>query len=413
MLTTSERVQMSINVPCDKVAEESLIGAMIINPGSALLGIENCSVDDFYFPIHIRIFGAIQRLVSRGASVDSVTIASEMSEPTAIMDIVRISVDVPNSNNVLEYAQIVTQHSASRKLMHHFNESISLVSNGANPYVIAESSEKFVSSIGAINVSGEPQSMTIDELDMCADELAPVVIPGMMHKDYRTIVVAEEGAGKSLLLRTIAMSAAQGFHPFSHQRIKPIRALVIDLENPAQAILQTAVPFNQHLRYADESGYDSERFRLFRKPGGMEIRRLADRAELQREIAAHRPDLVCIGPIYKMYRRGANESYEDSADEAMAVLDDLRTKYEFALLMEHHAAKGKSGERRELSPMGSQRWMAWPEIGISLYKDTSDPTVLHVKRYRGDRLSGVSWPDKLVRDKTWLLDGVWTKGLEG
>jgi hypothetical protein len=85
----------------------------------------------------------------------------------------------------------------------------------------------------------------------------------------------------------------------------------------------------------------------------------------------------------------------------------LRTKYGFALLMEHHAAKGKSGEKRDLSPMGSQRWMAWPEIGISLYKDQADPTVMHVKRYRGDRLPGVDWPDRIVRDRNWLVDGVW------
>jgi len=403
---------MSNNIPYDKVAEECLIGAMVLSQGAALLGVENCTVNDFYLPLHIRIFGAIERLVARGASIDAVTITSEMGNADALSDIVSMSMNVPSANNVLEYAKIVTQHSASRKLLGHYSESISMVNQGISPYTIAEGSEKFVSSIGVSTSSTEPQAMTIDELEMCAEDLAPVVIPGMMHKDFRTIVVAEEGAGKSLLLRTIAMSASQGFHPFSHQRIDPVRALVIDLENPAQAILQTAAPFNRHLRHAAGDMYDSERFRLFRKPGGMEIRRLADRAEIQREIAAHRPDLVCIGPIYKMYHRGANESYEDSADEAMAVLDDLRTKYEFALIMEHHAAKGKAGERRELSPMGSQRWMAWPEIGISLYKDTADPTVMHVKRYRGDRLSGVSWPDKLVRDRTWLLDGVWTKGLD-
>jgi replicative DNA helicase len=204
------------------------------------------------------------------------------------------------------------------------------------------------------------------------------------------------------------MAASQGYHPFSHQRIRPVRVLVVDLENPTQAITQTAVPYMNMLRNRDEDGsFDTERLRFWRKPGGIDIRRLSDKAELLREIAFHRPELVLIGPIYKMYRRGANETYEDSADEAMAVLDELRTKYEFALVMEHHAAKGKSGERRDLSPMGSQRWMAWPEAGISLYKDTQDPTMLHVKRFRGDRLQGIDWPDTIMRDRTWLIEGLW------
>ena len=108
-----------------------------------------------------------------------------------------------------------------------------------------------------------------------------------------------------------------------------------------------------------------------------------------------------------MYRRGANETYEDSADEAMSILDELRMKYGFALVLEHHAAKGKAGEKRDLSPMGSQRWMAWPEAGISLYKDNMDGTMLHVKRFRGDRLSGIEWPDRIIRDRNWLVEGVW------
>ena len=395
-----------MNIPSDPMAERSLLGAMLINQGAALVGIENCSAEDFYVPQHARIFAAIAKLVSTGRNIDAITVSAEMGDSGVVSELMSMSMDVPSSNNAVQYAELVVKSSSSRKLLRHFDDSIRSVSNGIDPYEVADLTEKFVGTLGTIK-SSEPESLTIGELSSMADDIAPVVIPGMMHKDYRTIVVAEEGAGKSLMLRTIAMAASQGFHPFSHQRIEPIRALVVDLENPAQAIKQTAEPFARHLRLSDPDGYDDERFRIWRKPGGIEIRRLSDRAELQREIAYHRPDLVCIGPIYKMYRRGTNESYEDSADEAMAVLDDLRTKYEFALILEHHAAKGRAGEKRDLTPMGSQRWMAWPEIGISLYKDAEDPTVLSVQRYRGDRLTGVDWPTTIVRDKTWLLDGVW------
>jgi hypothetical protein len=388
------------------MAERSLIGAMLISQGAALVGIENCLADDFYVPFNARAFAAISQLVSTGSNIDPVTVSAEMGDSGAMNELMKMSLDVPSSNNAIQYAELVVKSSSSRKLLRHFDDSLRSVSNGSDPYEIANETEKFVSMLGTVK-SSEPESMTINELSSMADDIAPVVIPGLMHQDYRTIVVAEEGAGKSLMLRTIAMAASQGFHPFSHQRIKPIRALVIDLENPAQAIKQTAEPFARHLRMSDVDGYDDERFRIWRKPGGIEIRRLSDRAELQREIAFHRPDLVCIGPIYKMYRRGNNESYEDSADEAMSVLDALRTKYGFALILEHHAAKGRAGEKRDLTPMGSQRWMAWPEIGISLYKDSEDPTVLNVQRYRGDRLTGVDWPTTIVRDKTWLLDGVW------
>jgi hypothetical protein len=396
--------------PHDLNAEEGLLGAMLLAPSAAVSAMEICKAEDFYSPLNGQIFAAICALVNRGSVVDAVLVASEINDSNVVNKLLEMTMSTPSFAHGRVYAEIVVKHAAARRLLATLSESSDSIFKGSDPYFEAERVEKAVSSIGTFHNNG-PESITLGELSMTAEELSPVVIPGMLHQDYRTIIVAEEGAGKSLLLRTIAMSAAQGFHPFSHQRIKPVRALVVDLENPAQAILQTAVPFAQHLFDRNSDGYDDERIRFWRRPGGIDIRSLADRAELQREIAFHKPDLVCIGPIYKMYRRAGGESYEDSADEAMAVLDDLRTKYGFALIMEHHAAKGKQGERRDLSPMGSQRWMAWPEIGISLYKDTQDPTVMHVKRYRGDRLQGVNWPDRLVRDKTWLVDGVWDSGM--
>lgn len=395
-------------VPHDIVAEESLIGAMLLSQDAVVVGIENCRAEDFYSPFNASVFSAIEQTYAQGRPADMILIASMVKMPESVERLMSMQINCPSPGNARTYASIVSEASVARKLMFKFEESKNMLREGGNPFEISASVSKFVDGIGSV-VSSEPQAVTIEELAMRAEEMAPVVIPGMMNRDYRTIVVAEEGAGKSMLLRTIAMSSAQGFHPFSHARIEPVRALIVDLENPAAAITQTGLPFSEQLRRRDPGGYDGERLKIYRRPGGMEIRRLSDRAELQREIASHRPELVCIGPIYKMYRRKANESYEDSADEAMAVLDELRTKYEFALIMEHHAAKGRPGEKRDLSPMGSQRWMAWPEVGISLYKDSYDPTVMHVKRYRGDRLQGVDWPDKLIRDNVWMFDGVWDR----
>lgn len=393
------------NIPYDLNAEDCLIGVMFLSYETAMKATDLIQSEAFYSARHARTFSAIRNLIMNGVVPDPITVASEMGDPALVDDFMTLMTNSPGRSNIDGWVKIINTHYAARRLLAELSASNNAILNGANPYDAASSVEKFISGMGSAHKT-EPEALTVDELMMQAEDLAPVVIPGMMNQDYRTIVVAEEGAGKSLLLRTIAMSASQGIHPFSHRAIKPIRALVIDLENPAQAILQTAVPFMNFIRGRSED-YDSERFKIFRRPGGMEIRRLSDRAEIQREIASHKPDLVCIGPIYKMYRRGSSESYEDSADEAMAVLDDLRTKYGFALIMEHHAAKGKGGEKRDLSPMGSQRWMAWPEIGISLYKDKDDPTMMHVKRYRGDRLTGVDWPDRIVRDRNWLIDGAW------
>jgi len=398
-------------IPFDLDAEKSILAAVMMYPERILECAPDLSGKDFYNPVYGRVWDTFRSMWDKEGlrTVDAVVLSDAVDNALTPADFVIIQSEAVIGNRT--HAEILLKHSASRSIMERMKEGLEGLSTGADPYEEMNRLDKFFAGVGSLSGTKQ-EAVTLWELSENAEALAPVVIPTMLHQDYRTIIVAEEGTGKSLILRTIAQSAAQGIHPFNHNTFKPVRALIVDLENPAQAILQTGMTLERRLMTKVGDNYDPDRLRFFRRPGGMNIRNLQDKADLQREISYHRPDLVCIGPIYKMYRRQGGESYEDSADDAMAVLDELRTKYEFALVMEHHAAKGKSGETRDLSPMGSQRWMAWPEIGISLYKDKQDPTILRVKRYRGDRLQGVAWPDKIVRNNSgFLVDGIWEDGI--
>ncbi len=395
----------------NEAAEENVIGSCILRYEAALEAADLVRPEDFYVPFNARAFAAVGTLVERGMTPDIITVAAEMGGDVAVISkLSGYSINVPSAIRVKEYARIIADRSAARGLFHRLTEAQGALADGADPYDEAASLERGIATMGSA-YGDTPEAMTLFELRDRADAAVPVVIPGMLNQDWRTIVVAGEGAGKSTLIRTIGVSASQGYHPFTHVDIPPVRVLLVDLENPREAILETGLKLLQTLQVYRPDKFDVERLKIWRKPGGIDIRRLSDRAELQREIAAHQPDLVCIGPVYKMYRRKGNESYEDSADDAMAVLDDLRVKYKFALLLEHHAAKGKPGEKREMAPMGSQRWMAWPEGGISLEVEKHDPTVVNVKRFRGDRLSGIEWPDVITRDPQWIFTGTWTNGI--
>ena len=400
---------MANQLPHNLDAEKAILGGILSRPDFVAEVAADLSPEDFYSTAYGEIFRSFRKLYQTGSKIDVVALTD--STPNAIDAVQLVEIQVAGAPFARSQVEIVLKHSAARQLISESNKMVRDMMDGADPYESANGLEKFCSKVGTISSGLEQESMTIEELAEKADSIAPVVVPGLCNRDFRTIIVAEEGAGKSVLLRTIAQATAQGVHPFNHRRIEPKRTLVVDLENPAKAIIDISLEFQFKLwSMVGDDVYDPERFRIWRRPGGINIRRLADRAALQREIAYHRPELVCIGPIYKMYQRQPGESYEDSADEAMAVLDDLRTKYDFALYMEHHAAKGKSGEGRDLSPMGSQRWMAWPEIGISLYKDKMDPTTFDVRRFRGDRMSGIKWPDRITRNKQGLLvDGIWNE----
>ena len=107
------------------------------------------------------------------------------------------------------------------------------------------------------------------------------------------------------------------------------------------------------------------------------------------------------GPLYKLYRRHGREDMEQAALDFTEKLDDLRVRYNFALILEHHAPKSNGGGFRELNPFGSSLWLRWPEFGITLepkgnYSPTDDKFSVEIGRFRRDR-EVADWPDELDR----------------
>lgn len=257
---------------------------------------------------------------------------------------------------------------------------------------------------------------TVDEFLTTADtKPAPWVVPGLFRAGWRCLVVAPEGVGKSVASRQVAIAAAQGVHPFTHGTIPAVRTLIVDLENPDDAIAETCRPITDRAR-ATSARYDEGRAWLWRRPDGIDLRSRADRAALERVIADCRPDLVALGPLYKAYRTSARESDELAGGEVQAVLDDLRTRYGFALLMEHHAPKSVGSSGRDLVPYGSSLWLRWPELGLKLIPgdgESSPRDSLLVGRFRRDRMRN-AWPDRLDRggEGRWPWVGYWRNGME-
>jgi replicative DNA helicase len=109
------------------------------------------------------------------------------------------------------------------------------------------------------------------------------------------------------------------------------------------------------------------------------------------------PDLVCLGPLYKAYQRKGTETDEQAVAELQATFDDLRTRYGFTLLLEHHAPQMDSGGHRHMRPYGTSLWLRWPDLGLGMERDdpdNPDNRAVTLRRWRGDRMTN-SWPKRL------------------
>jgi len=229
------------------------------------------------------------------------------------------------------------------------------------------------------------------------------VIPQLIEKGERVIVVAAEGVGKTMLARQIALCSAAGLHPFTMSKIAPIRTLTVDLENPERIIRRTskqimgAALHYGHVRKAEAH--------LLIKPAGLDLLKASDRAILEEAIEDAKPQLLIMGPLYKSFIDPGGRTSESIAIEVAKYLDTLREVYGCAMWLEHHAPLGSSIGGRDLRPFGSAVWSRWPEFGLSL---TPDPTstegyVYDVKHFRGAR-DLRQFPTKMKRGKIFPFE---------
>ena len=235
------------------------------------------------------------------------------------------------------------------------------------------------------------------------DESYDWLIPGLLERQERVMVVAAEGVGKTMLARQVAICCGLGVNPFTFQRMPPIRTLTVDLENPERIIKRTSTSI---MGAAKSMGYERKSdSHLVIKPDGLNLLSVADRAMLEEHIETVKPDLLVMGPLYKAFLDPGTRTSEAVAIEVAKYLDKIRAVYGVALWLEHHAPLGASMTTRELRPFGSAVWSRWPEFGLALQPDpmaTAD-YVYEVNHFRGAR-DLRPWPTSMKRGKKFPFE---------
>jgi replicative DNA helicase len=109
--------------PHDLQAEESLLGAMMLEAEAIATAADVLRADDFYKPAHSHIFDAIHALYASGQPVDPVTVADELRRNGLLETVgghqvlVDIMASTPATTNSSGYARIVEEHALLRRLI--------------------------------------------------------------------------------------------------------------------------------------------------------------------------------------------------------------------------------------------------------------------------------------------------------
>lgn len=233
---------------------------------------------------------------------------------------------------------------------------------------------------------------TLADIQDAAEQERDWVIPDLLERHERFILTGEEGGGKSHWMRQVMITSAAGLNPFhSYIQVPPTKVLAIDAEN-------TELQWQRGTKYitalAEAKGQRSPRENVIVQAGyRLDFTQQAHIDTVHRWIDEYKPDLVFLGPLYKLMPKEITN--DDDAAPLLAALDGIRERG-VAMLMEAHAGKSKGeGGERNLAPRGSSALLGWPEFGYGLRRMQNDPDMAILVPWRGDREQR-PWP-RIIR----------------
>lgn len=388
-------------------AERGLIGEVVFDPRCARGLTDVVAPQDFADPVLGQLYELAVGMAAAGRHVDAVTFAAEVGRLRAGQQ--RGQTRWPT---VAELASLIGRGAGAdaRAYAREVAEAALRRAARAAGVRVIQAAEHAPDAAGVLPAgiddlravrdrhtgTGRLRARTLGEL---LDEVDPGydwVIPGLLERADRLVVTGDEGAGKSMLLRQLLIAAGAGVHPFTYEPIKPVRGLAVDVENSERQ-------WRRHtsglvLMAARNGSADPRETVHVECTGRLDITQPATLADVHRLLDEHDPELLLIGPLYKLVPRAITT--DDDAAPLITALDSIRDRG-VTLLLEAHAGhvKGSAGSR-DLRPRGSAALLGWPEFGFGLGWSTDDTfgdvPAVDVVRWRGDR-DERQWPTQMYR----------------
>ena len=137
--------------PNDIVAEQAVLGSMLIDKDAVISAIEILKEEDFYRNDNKEIFGAMYDIYNSGRQIDMITVKDELSLRGALEKIgglaylATLTDSVPTTSNIESYVKIVEEKSTIRGLIKSANDILKMGYSGTeNADTVVEQAEKSI-----------------------------------------------------------------------------------------------------------------------------------------------------------------------------------------------------------------------------------------------------------------------------
>ncbi|MFE2407029.1 AAA family ATPase [Kitasatospora sp. NPDC059408] len=406
--------ELSRAEPNDVPAEQAFLGGIVLSrdPRRALRD-TTVGAQDYYRPAHALMHQAILAVADTAEPIDPLTVTAALEARGQLArcggrDYINTCIDAAQHGPSLAWLDHRIRSLALRRALVHAGTEIRELGYGTDTEA-SDLAEYAVTRIREVRDAGRAadDSPVQDIHDFLAgeDPAYDWTLPGYLERTDRIVWTAGEGGGKSVLQRQIGITAAAGLLPFGDRNaLGPQKVLILDCENSSR---QSRRHYRGLIQVAEHVGAPVKRGQLHidLRPQGVDLTRGDGRAWLMRRVEAVMPDLLIVGPIYRLHAGDPNS--EELARKVTVVLDEARATAGCALSMEAHSPQGGPMGPRTLRPVGSSLWLRWPEFGLGLRpvedaRSAHDDRARRVLPWRGAR-DERAWPRFICQGH----DGSW------
>jgi len=339
-------------MPNNLVAEQSVIGSMLIDKDKISIATEILTADDFYNRQLGLIFEAIVELNGQGLPVDIVTLQNKLKEMDApaevsgLENLGSIIANVPTSVNMESYAKIVAEKSTLRKLI-KMSEEIEneCFEDKENIDAIVDSAEKKVYAIAQKKNAGELVKIDVavmnalDKIQAAYKAKGTVTgIPtGFIDLDYDTsgfqpsdliLIAARPSMGKTAFVLNVASHMAlkekKGVMIFSLEMSKEQlvnRLFALEARVDATKLRNGRLDDNEWEKIVEAASKIGSSDLLIDDTPGITVAELRSKARKFR--AENRLDIIIIDYLQLMSGSGKSESRTQEVSEISRSLKGL------------------------------------------------------------------------------------------
>lgn len=220
-------------LPSSPESERVILGAILLDNTLISQAIELLSQDDFYSPLHRRVFRAMTNLFDRGDKIDPILIGEELRKEGqlenigGVATITNLTYGLPHFSNIAHYAKIVHDKAVVRNLIKVCNqitsealaeeEDAEVILDHAEQAIFALADERTRQGFAHIKPVAETVLAKVQEYARRESHALTGLSTGFRDLDQMTsglqqndliIVAARPSMGKTALCLTLAQNAA-------------------------------------------------------------------------------------------------------------------------------------------------------------------------------------------------------------